>query len=131
GGECHLWRVGSWRQGPRFDGRVFAFSPDSQVLAVEDGPGAVQLVDPDTGKQYARLEAPTQTRFLGLWFTPDGTQLVAAGLQSQALHVWDLRAIRRQLAAMGLDWGQPPYPAAKTNGPETPLQVQVLPGDRK
>jgi tetratricopeptide (TPR) repeat protein len=26
--------------------------------------------------------------------------------------VWDLRAIRGQLAAMGLDWGLPPYPPA-------------------
>jgi hypothetical protein len=91
----------------------------------------VRLVAPDTGKEYARLEAPTQTSFAGLWFTPDGTQLVAAGNQSQALHVWDLRLIRTQLAAMDLDWDLPHYPAAKTNGPEAPLQVQVLPGDRK
>jgi serine/threonine protein kinase/WD40 repeat protein len=123
GGECRLWEVGSWRPGPRFDGRVFAFSPDSQVLAVEDGPGAVQLVDPDTGKQYARLEAPTQTRFLGLWFTPDGTQLVAAGLQSQALHVWDLRLLRTELKTLGLDWGDDYLPAAPAAA--APLRVEV------
>ena len=25
------------------------------------------------------------------------------------MHVWDLRAIRSRLAAMGLDWDAPPY----------------------
>src|SRR5262249_31160355 len=42
------------------------------------------------------------------------------------IQVWDLRQIRQQLAAMGLDWDLPPYPpAAKTDAPG-PLHARVL-----
>jgi hypothetical protein len=96
-------------------------------LAVEDGPGVIRLVNPETGKEYARLEAPTQTRFGGLCFTPDGSQLVAVGDQSQAIHIWDLRAIRRQLAQLGLDWDLRPYPPARAKAVEAgPLRVTVV-----
>jgi hypothetical protein len=38
--------------------------------------------------------------------------------------VWDLRLIRRELAARGLDWELPPYPpAAPVDGP---LRVKVV-----
>ena len=55
--------------------------------------------------------------------TPDGAELIALGVESQALHVWDLRLIREQLAPMGLDWGAPAYPPP---GPAAaPLSVTV------
>jgi hypothetical protein len=86
-----------------------------------------RLVNPDTGKDFARLEAPVQALFGGLWFTPDGTQLVAAGSQSKAIHIWDLRAIRPQLAVLGLEWNLPPYPPARTTKSRTePFQVTVV-----
>src|SRR4051812_9882070 len=57
GGGCRLWAVGSWREGPQVGGgSAFAFSPDGQLLAVDTGYGSVRLVDPDTGREYARLE---------------------------------------------------------------------------
>ena len=44
-----------------------------------------------------------------------------------AVHVWDLRAIRKRLAAMGLDWDAPAYsdddPAAASVPSLPPLQV--------
>jgi tetratricopeptide (TPR) repeat protein len=42
----------------------------------------------------------------------------------RAIQVWDLRAVRRQLAAMGLDWEMPPYPPEADAG-QGPLTLEV------
>ncbi len=51
--------------------------------------------------------------------------------ESPAVHVWDLRAIRRRLAAMGLDWDAPAYADADladaASAPLPPLQVDLGP----
>jgi tetratricopeptide (TPR) repeat protein len=48
-----------------------------------------------------------------------------------AVHVWDLRAIRRHLARIGLDWDAPAYsdddPTSPTLPPLPPLQVDLGP----
>jgi tetratricopeptide (TPR) repeat protein len=125
--ELRLWEVGSWQEGPQIGGRAFAFSPDSKLLAVETG-GAVRLVNPDTGREYVRLEDPNQDRPNSLSFSPDGTQLVASNNDSQSIHVWDLRAIRKQLAKMDLDWDLLPYPPPAADAGQ-PLRVEVDLGD--
>src|SRR5262249_62192022 len=61
-------------------------------------------------------------------FSPDGSQLVTHAGKDGALHVWDLRLIRRQLEEMGLDWDLPPYPPPSAN--VKPLRVRVLAGER-
>jgi len=52
-----------------------------------------------------------------------------------AVHVWDLRAIRRQLVTMGLDWDAPAYseedPAASTALPLPPPQIDLGPLARR
>jgi serine/threonine protein kinase/WD40 repeat protein len=58
GGGCRLWAVDGWQPGPEIGGSHFAFSPDNKLLAVETGSGAVRLVHPDSGREYARLEDP-------------------------------------------------------------------------
>jgi Flp pilus assembly protein TadD len=122
-GGCRLWAVGSWEEGPRVGGRGFAFSADAKILAVGDGYGAVRLVDPKTGKEYGRLEAPIESRLYPHCFTPDGAQLITGGHDSLALHIWDLRAIRAQLVGLGLEWDLPSYPRAEDGA--LPLQVKV------
>jgi tetratricopeptide (TPR) repeat protein len=91
---------------------------------VEASAGAIRLVRPESGRELARLEAPEQTQLLPCCFTPDGTQLIALGRENRALHVWDLRLIRKGLTRLGLDWDAPPYPDA---GPADlrPLEVIV------
>ena len=62
-------------------------------------------------------------------FTPDGSQLVASTHDSSAVHAWDLRAIRAELAKRDLDWDLPPYPPAADPKDAPPLQVTVDLGD--
>jgi serine/threonine protein kinase/WD40 repeat protein len=127
GGGCRLWAVDGWRPGPIIGGDHFAFSPDGSLLAVETGLGAIRLVNPDTGKEYARLEDPNQDR-AGISFTPDGSQIVTTSTNdSMGVHVWDLRAIREELTKLGLDWDLPAYPPPRID--PRPLQVRIDPGD--
>jgi serine/threonine protein kinase/WD40 repeat protein len=126
--EFRIWEVGTWTPGwvvPRetqssVPGTV-AFSPDGMILAITDSP-RIKLIDPRSGTALAAL--PLQLMgFPVVRFSPDGSQLLVVQEQPQ---IWDLRRLRAQLAAMGLDWDRPPYPPA----PDTmaPLQVQIEPG---
>jgi serine/threonine protein kinase/WD40 repeat protein len=124
-GGCRLWEVGSWKEGPKVGGRSGCFSPDGRLLAVEASAGAIRLVRPESGRELARLEAPEHTMLWPGCFTPDGTQLIAHGEETRALHVWDLRLIRKGLTRLGLDWDAPPYPEA-ADGVPSPLDVTIL-----
>jgi tetratricopeptide (TPR) repeat protein len=128
GGGCRLWRVDSWEEGPRIGGGAFAFSPDGKVLALQEGFGRVRLVDPNTGKEYARLEVPVQSRLYPQCFTPDGARLITWAQDALALQIWDLRAIGQQLADIGLDWDLPYEPANDTK-PAPPLQIRLEVGN--
>jgi tetratricopeptide (TPR) repeat protein len=77
----------------------------------------------------AKLEDPRSDRAQWLGFTPDGARLVAISAYSRAIHIWDLRAIRQQLAAMDLDWKSPPYPPAPGPDSQRPLAVESLLGE--
>jgi WD40 repeat protein len=113
----------------RIDGAGYTtFSPDGKLLAVDDGQGGIRLIDRHTGRDYARLEDPNQDR-CALSFSPDGTQLISSSRDSQSIHVWDLRAIRRRLAEMHLDWDQPRFPPAPGRKDVQPLRVKVDLGD--
>jgi eukaryotic-like serine/threonine-protein kinase len=99
--------VGTWAEVPfkePLKGVAPAFSPDGKLLVVETGTGVARLLDPKTGREYARLEDPSQDRAVHFTFSLDGTKLVCATGDGHCVHIWDLQAIRRQLADMGLDW---------------------------
>jgi WD40 repeat protein len=132
GGGVRLWEVGTWRPGPVVSGpnhTSFAFACDSRLIAVQDDPGIVRLVVPETGKELARLTAPVDTPLMPRCFTPDGMQLITQG-GDQAIHIFDLAAIRRQLREIGLDWDPllDPAPPPHLERPR-PLQVEVDLGD--
>ena len=129
GGGLSLWEVQSWKPGKLIGGGTFAFAPNSQILAVETGRGAIRLVSPESGQEYARLENANQEFTMAICFSPDGAQLVAVTQDSLTIHIWDLRVIREQLAKMDLDWALLPYPPAKEVSESKPLRIEVDLGD--
>ena len=98
------------------------------MFAIDDG-GRVRLVDPDSGREVATLDAGTgsSASFFCLAFSPDGTQLAAG--RDHIIHLWDLRRIREQLAALGLDWDAPPYPPAGPDRAPGPVVLVSPPDD--
>jgi WD40 repeat protein len=122
-GSCALWEVSTglqlWRSSA--GGFPAALSPDDG-LAVAGSDRRLCLISAATGRTLARLEDPRRGRTDYLTFSPDGGKIVTVSNDNQALHVWDLRLIRRQLAEMGLDWDGPPLPPA----PKVPPPVQAV-----
>src|SRR5262249_50579740 len=63
GGGARIWRTGTWQEGPPLGSGDFGiFTPDGELLALEEAPSVVRLVRTATGKEVARLTAPEQTR---------------------------------------------------------------------
>ena len=125
---CRLWEAGTLKEAREIGGNGCCFSPNGRELVVQDSDKVLRLVEVDTGHTLARLESPDLS--VG-WtaFSPDGSRLVVTTNDGPAVHVWDLRAVRRKLVEMGLDWDAPPLPdpelsAAHAEGP-SPLKVDV------
>jgi tetratricopeptide (TPR) repeat protein len=126
---CALWAVGTWQLGRTIGGSGMTFSPDGRQLIVQDSSKILRLVETETGRTLARLESPDLCLVEGGAFSPDGSRLVMTTNDGPAVHVWDLRAIRRHLAPMGLDWDAPAYSDDDSAGPSAPplppLQVDL------
>ena len=122
-----LYAVDTWQLGLRFTGRG-QFSPDSRLLAVDTGKGAIRLIDVERGREVARLEDPSQQAAFYHLFSPDGTCLVTLGKGGEGgIHVWDLRLLRSHLKELDLDWDAPAYPPAATGRPALRLQLDSGP----
>jgi len=107
-----LWNTSTWQKVFSIDrGYVgytafMAFSPDSKIAAVTFTRDMVRLIETRTGLELATLEAPEATDIFNLQFNRDGNQL-AVLYRSGPVQLWDLRLIRKDLAAMNLDWNTP------------------------
>jgi serine/threonine-protein kinase len=113
----------TWEPGPRLGpGTPWDLSPDGRLAVVGQGGGIYRLVERATGRELARLEDPDQVQAAAV-FTPDGARLVIGG--EDGLRVWDLRAIRRQLKTMGLDWEADDYPP-EPPPVQTPLRLEIV-----
>jgi WD40 repeat protein/Flp pilus assembly protein TadD len=90
-----------------------AFAPDSRTVAFGDHAGNIILADLPSGRELARIEDPEQlgvpSGHIGLAFTPDGANLVSTLENRPYIRSWDLRAIRRGLADLRLDWDPPAW----------------------
>jgi serine/threonine protein kinase/WD40 repeat protein/tetratricopeptide (TPR) repeat protein len=128
--EYLFYRVGSWEPGPRVsrDGAGYqlgpvAFSRDGRTAAIAPSPRVIRLIDPESGREFATLEAPIPDGLKSLCFTPDGDRLLA-GTVHGVIQAWDLRRIRDQLRALGLDWDPPADPPRSADDPK-PVEVEV------
>jgi eukaryotic-like serine/threonine-protein kinase len=131
-----FWDVDTLQQILRLDRDVdlypgyVAFSQDGKLMALEMAPAVIHLKNVATGRTVAKLEDPHGDRAGWMGFTPDGTQLVVAATYAKAIHIWDLRAIRQRLEAMGLDWDWDEFPPADPRAKVAVLaKIEVLPGD--
>jgi WD40 repeat protein len=124
--QCRLWHVGTWRPGPVLPGNTSLFSPDGRTLAVHSGNGVVRLVDPETAKEYARLQDPDQEEASEMSVSPDGAHLLVSSLNTNFIRAWDLRAIREYLASVGLDWEAPPLPPVERAGRAELAPVEIV-----
>jgi serine/threonine protein kinase/WD40 repeat protein/tetratricopeptide (TPR) repeat protein len=128
GGDARIMvRTATWEPAWTAQGHVDhpVFSPDSRLQAAESGEGVIRLHEAATGREKVCLENPNQERARSLRFTPDGTRLVVVSHDSRVVHVWDLSLIRKQLAALDLDWDDPPYPPAPP-APAESIRVNVI-----
>jgi WD40 repeat protein len=130
GGE--VWEVGTWGKPsrkipPDANGPWVGcpcYSPDGRLLAVTRAAAReIQLLDADTLREVARLEAPDPQAVTVMAFSRDGSRLATA-CGTRVVQVWDLRRIRARLAELGLDWDHPPLPDAEP--PPAPLRVEVI-----
>jgi WD40 repeat protein len=101
-----------------------AFAPDGRLLALARSTLEVQLFDPHSSRQVARLPSPSPQIISCLCFSPDSSRLAVA-TEAGTVELWDLRRIRQELAEMGLDWDLPPYPPAVPADETRPLTVLV------
>jgi WD40 repeat protein len=129
---CRLYEVGTWHEVRKFDGTFRAFSSDGRTAVILDSSNLLRLIEIETGRILARLESPDLNNDGMAAFSPDCSRLVVAtNNPPPCVHVWDLRAIRRQLAGMGLDWDAPAYseddPARADLPPFPPVKVDYGP----
>jgi serine/threonine protein kinase/WD40 repeat protein len=128
-GPFRLWRVGTWEEGPDLHDDQgtwsgwFAFSPDGKTLALTGNLGQIRLLETETGREFARLTVPEQTKVQPCCFSSDGVRLAAVGTESQLLYLWDLRVVRAGLKELDLDWDQPAYPPAAQVAPLAKVEI--------
>jgi WD40 repeat protein/tetratricopeptide (TPR) repeat protein len=129
--EFRLWRTGSWEPGLRIPRATestlpgfAAFAPGSSLLAITHSLRTVKLIDLNTSREVATLAPPNCEMLANLCFSPDGTSL-AVGDRRRSVHVWNLRQIRAQLAAISLDWNAPSYEPVAESVLSTSIAVHV------
>jgi tetratricopeptide (TPR) repeat protein len=124
GGQC--WRVDDWSEGPRHIGGEAAFTADKRLMAWGGQKGFVPLVDPESGRELARLEDPFQDGLAWITFSPDGTLLIGSTDDSSCVRVWNLRKIRDGLKVLDLDWAAEPYPPETAEQPLKPIHIELV-----
>ena len=81
---------------------LVAFHPDGRTMAVTHTLRQIRLIETDTGRTLATLDAPTPERITAMSFSRDGAMLAAATANAE-VHLWDLNQLRQELHGLGLD----------------------------
>lgn len=105
-----MWEAGTWRQLHSWPAETggerpgpSALSPDGRWLAIEETPDVFLLLSLPSGERLARLDAPRRAGAAHARFSPDGSRLWVAA-QGPRVFEWNLAQLRKELAALGLDW---------------------------
>jgi tetratricopeptide (TPR) repeat protein len=134
---CHdtnrTFAAGTWTPGPDlgFGWLVGASRAEPIVVIGEPDGGYFRLMHVPDGRELIRLDIPDRVP-TPVSFTPDGAKLVTMQWSPRnGIRVWDLRAIRRGLAELHLDWDAPPYAPPKPEATEAkpPLEVRMDTGE--
>ncbi len=109
--QHHLFRVSDWSQvwaraQPRVQQPAGAFSPDGVWLAVTKTPHSTALMDAATGRELVELQSPDPAPVMTMRWSDDGRRLVCATRENH-VEIWEPAVLRRELAALGLDWAAP------------------------
>ena len=96
------------------------FSPDGRSAILIDPSQILRLVEVETGRLLARIERPDSQSLRLITFSPDGSRLVGVTNDPPSAQIIDLRRIRRQLAAIGLDWDAPAFSEDDQASPDLP-----------
>jgi len=125
--ETTLWRTEDWSPRHRIShsleapGRYHAtFSPDGRVAALSVSDHEIRLMVVETGEELATL--PTSRLLNGLAFSPGGDRLAAA-FEPGYFQLWNLRQLRKDLAAINLDWPDVPLPPEPTSAAKPRITV--------
>jgi WD40 repeat protein len=130
GAELCAWRVGTWEPEHRLalirtmstpPGHL-GIAPDGSAVAVPYSQETVRLVRAESFAEITTLTAPEPGLVVATDISPDGALLLATA--GPRLHLWDLRRLRQELKALGLDWDLPEYPPAPPQNAR-PLEVVV------
>jgi serine/threonine protein kinase/WD40 repeat protein len=85
---------------------------------------AVELMDPESGSVWCRLDAPDTRPISWVGISPDSNHLVVCRSQAD-VQIWNLFKIRSRLRQIGLDWDDPlDWPSLASVEAET-LQVEL------
>ncbi len=90
-------RIGGSREG------AVAFSAEGTLAAVEQEHDVIDLITLPEGRLLVKLTPPQSIAQRALHFSPDGTRLYVLGTKHR-LFQWDMKALREELAALGLGW---------------------------
>ncbi|HZR20420.1 MAG TPA: serine/threonine-protein kinase [Verrucomicrobiae bacterium] len=110
GAEYRFWRTGDWRPAYAIARTVngdlpgpMAFSRDGKVLALASTTRDVHLISVDTGKVLAELQPAPDNEIIALAFNHDESELALTRVSAPP-QIWHLARIRKELAALGLNW---------------------------
>ncbi len=105
--ETILWNTGDWTRagtwGPDARIAVPEFSRDGRLVATTDTQGCITLRTVPAGEELITLTPSAPLRVRQIHFSTDGTRLWLFHPDGR-ISEWNLAGLRRELAALGLDW---------------------------